>query len=230
MVFLGGPGSLKDSFLLDIHRGVLKAAKTYDCALAGGDTVRSKTLTLAAAVGGQLKGRYLARSTASSGDLLCVAGHVGDASAGLNALENRSKNMSRADQRALVRSFFYHQPMFSASKMLAAASSVTSLIDLSDSLFDSLEILCRDSHAGADVEIENIPVSREYARLGEKDKRLLEGGEDYSLLFTVKPSALLKLSKKLKFSVIGVVQPRAHGIKIHQRGRRLSSIAPFRHF
>lgn len=230
MITLGAPSSLKISFAKEFQAGLLDTARRYRCALAGGDTIRSRSLTMVAAVGGSLIGRRaLTRSGARPGDLVCVAGTIGDAAFGLRILSGKIR-MSASDARYFVRRFFQHEPMFKAGALLARERGVTALIDLSDSLRDTIEIISDASHVGVRVCVDDLPVSKRYARLFPNDASLLTGGEDYSLLFTLRSSALRRLRKKLNFRVIGRVTQVSEGISYFLKGRRIQPRASFEHF
>jgi thiamine-monophosphate kinase len=60
------------------------------------------------------------------------------------------------------------------------------MIDISDGLLQDLGHLCEESHVGAVIEAQTVPLSAGYrALLGERDLKLaLTGGEDYELLFS----------------------------------------------
>ena len=231
MIYLGAPGRTPVNFLSELQLGVKETALKYDCALAGGDTVKARDLSLVAAVGGDSFGqRPLLRSGAKPGDLLCVAGTVGDAAVGLRVLQGKLRGISPHDRTFFIRRFFQHEPMFRAGALLAEEPHVTSSIDLSDALKDSIEIIGDASKVGAQVFIENIPVSSSYRRVCSVGPSLLTGGEDYSLLFTLRAPALARLRKKLSFSVIGYVCPLSHGIRYLYRGRSLKAPKSFQHF
>lgn len=232
MIYLGAPGATSLKFLEELQRGTREAARRFDCALAGGDTVRAKDISLVAAVGGELAGkRALKRSGARPGDLLCVAGIVGDASIGLKLLDGKISVPSKTDAAHFVRSFFDPRPMFAAGAILSAENAVTSAIDLSDALKDSVEIICEASGRGARVNVDDVPVSAAYRRWFKLDASLLTGGEDYALLFTLQARALSRLRRRLTFSVIGRIVPRGHKVRYYRKGRT-SPLNPisFQHF
>ncbi len=231
MVYLGAPGATPLPFLNDLQHGVAEAAKKFRCALAGGDTVKASQLSLVAAVGGDLQGsRALRRSGARPGDLLCLAGVVGDALVGLKLLEGKIKIHSRPDAAYFVRRFFDHQPMFDAGAALAAEPAVTSAIDLSDALKDSVEILCEASGTGARVRLDSVPVSAAHRRWQGPSAALLTGGEDYALLFTLRAAALSRLRRKIPFAVIGRMTRKAQGLQYSLRGKPVAVPASFQHF
>ena len=230
LIYLGAPGSLSVSFLDDFYRGLRDVGDAASCAIAGGDTVRAKDLSMAAAVGARLSGRPLTRSGASAGDLVCVAGEVGDAAAGLAVLQGRARVRSRADAALFVRRFFRPRPQLEDGARLAAERGVTAALDLSDSLLETLQLLCAASGVGASIEISEVPVSAAYRRHAGVDARVLSGGEDYGLLFTLKRARAAALRRAVRFSVIGETVPARAGLRFHLNGRAIQPPAAFRHF
>jgi len=76
------------------------------------------------------------------------------------------------------------------------AAKVSAMIDLSDGLFMDLSRLCDESGTGARIYEERIPVSAEMrsaaAEMGLDPMTLaVSGGEDYELLFTAPPEAVV---------------------------------------
>lgn len=229
MIYLACPGGATWNFLSELQRGVNETARRFDCAVVGGDTVRAKDISLVSAVGGTLRGRALTRSGAKKGDLLCIAGTVGDASIGLNVLQKKI-HLKRNIAGYFIRRFFEVRPLFIEGEALSRASEVSSLIDLSDALKDTLDIVSAMSHVGFKLYIDQIPVSPHFAKHFKKDSRLLTGGEDYSLMFTVRASAAVKLRRALKFSVVGEVVSASQGISYFLKGKKIQAPASFQHF
>ena len=231
LVFLAAPAQMSTQFLSEFYAGVREAVGRFDCALVGGDTIRSQTLTLSAAVGGTLRSkRALTRAGASAGDFICVAGEVGDAERGLQVQLGKIKNIPNSAEQYFIRRFFDSTPLFSQGKILAQDKDVTSLLDLSDSLQESINILLRPQMLGCDINLNAVPVSPDYRKLFGALPSLLSGGEDYGLLFTAKNKAVQRLSKKMKFSVIGQVLSSKAGRTYFLNGRGIEAPPPFRHF
>lgn len=230
MTYLGAPGHLRADFLKDLYRGIHETAQAHDCALVGGDTVRAKDVSLVSAVGGELIGRPLTRAGAHPGDWICVAGTVGDAAIGLKILQKKIHVPSKKDAATFVRRFFKPAPLFGPAAILSQTRGVTSLIDLSDALRDTLEIVSEASGVGLWVDVSLVPVSKTLLRWFKKDPTLLSGGEDYSLLFTARSSALKSLKRRCDFSVIGRIQKKSQGIRYLFSGRPIKAPAYFQHF
>ena len=231
LVFLGGPKQLSSQFLMDFYKGVRDITRRTRCVLAGGDTVRSSALTLVAAVGGVLKSRRpLTRNGCHVGDFLCVTGSVGDAERGLKILLGHLKNLSSANEGYFIRRFFEVRPLFKEGAVLAEERDVTSLIDLSDSLQESVELLLARRKFGYTVDLGGIPTSPPYQKCFGALPSLMSGGEDYALLFTVRGRALKRLQKKLSFSVIGRVLKSSAGRHLLLNGRPMIPPRFFQHF
>jgi len=110
-----------------------------ECALvgatvAGGDIVRSDTLTIAVTALGDLEGRPpVTRAGARPGDLVMLIGWPGRAAAGLALLTAGDSGDPLADAHRRPR------PDYAAALALAGAGAVTSMIDVSDGLLADLE-------------------------------------------------------------------------------------------
>jgi len=232
LLFLGAPPGTKAKFLEEIFQGIQESARSFNCVVAGGDTVQSKVLTLVAAVGGELEGdRPLTRKGARAGDLLCLAGLVGDASLGLAVQKGRGPNLSPAQKKYFVKKFYKHLPMFAAGKILQKEKRVTALLDLSDPLDQSVRILARASKVGLEVNLERIPRSKFFQSLPRKPAFAEMGGEDYSLLFTARTEALTRLARSMRFAVIGKVLDFKKGVRFLLKGREMESFPlTFQHF
>ena len=179
---LAAPGGLPVRVLDELLAGLLREARTHRCPLVGGNlsAARETSLTLAAA-GAVERGRALTRRGARPGDRIFVTGTLGAA-----ALE-----LARAE-RGLGRVRRVAEPRLRAGRALVRLPGVGACIDVSDGLeADLAHLLGRG--LGAELETGRVPRPARFAaacaRLGLDPERLaLGGGEDYELLFTLRPS------------------------------------------
>jgi len=111
-----------------------------------------------------------------------------------------------------------------------AKIGIHSMIDVSDGLLQDLGHLLRASKAGAKLELDQIPISKEAYKMSKKNpkkalSRALTDGEDFELLFTISKHKWKKLQtswkKKFKTPVrsIGFVTNQENKILFLQNGR-----------
>ena len=189
------PKNLPQRWADDFLRGFLKLAKKFGVPLAGGDTAASPDGVLADIVvlGSLPEGTAVLRSGARGGDRLYVTGELGAASAALDRLVAGKKLRPRDNPR-----HFYPEPRIAVGRVLREKGIASAMIDLSDGLSTDLTHLCEESGGwGAVLDEASIPL----ATVGghEVDLRCaLHGGDDYELLFTVRPG------KKVPQRIAGV--------------------------
>jgi thiamine-monophosphate kinase len=204
-------GEWLDGFLAGLRR----AARFLGCLMAGGDTTRSEKILINVTVVGEVEaGRAVLRSGARAGDLLFVSGRLGEAELGLQQLR-RSKGRVTAEKAAL-RKHLYPRPRIALGRWLAEKRLASAMMDISDGLSTDLARMCASSGVGAVVEERAIPVVRGVS--GSEASRLgLHGGDDYELLFAVRPGRVAELKKS--FGGIGISWVGAIA-----KGRRVSVV------
>ncbi len=186
-----------------IYRGLEGGAKKYGVNLVGGETTRAKELFLNVALLGECRGyRPVLRSGARNGDLIFVTGRLG---------ATRAKKHLR------------FEPRLAEGQWLARHRLATSMMDLSDGLGADLPRLAKASGVGFQLESAAIPKAP-----GATLLQAINDGEDYELLFTIKPIHAETLKKKWPFAsplhCIGVVCPRG------RKSRAPSIVYGFDHF
>jgi thiamine-monophosphate kinase len=118
----------------------------------------------------------------------------------------RTAKLTRAE-RVLVARQILPTPRVEWGALLGESGLATSLIDLSDGLSSDLAHVCRESSVGARVDASLLPVepllkaaAADEALVLDEDEALafaLDGGEDFELLFTVRPRAVAKLPSEV---------------------------------
>lgn len=247
LVSVGIPEKIwKTKFVDRFYIGYLKLAKKYNVELIGGDVSKTPDkLVIDSIVLGEVeKGKAILRSTAQAGDLIYVTRELGGASAGLRLLEKkiRYEKLTPRWQKKLLLEQLQPFPYYNSKKFVDFA---TSMIDLSDGLSSDLAHICKSSQVGAKIYAEKIPIHQKLKHLSDKNikkflsKNLdildfaLHGGEDFELLFTIKPKDFEKFSKKIKgnFSLIGEITESVEMIELI-RNRKSEILEPkgYRHF
>jgi len=191
VVAIAAPADSPVSVLEGIADGLRDACETLapGCGVVGGDLSVSATLTIAVTAFGDLEGRApVLRSGAAPGDIVAVAGVLGEAAAALRLLFAEAIDASGRPDAALataLRSRTVAQlaptPPIAAGRA-AALARATAMLDLSDGLAIDSARLARASGVGIDFAM---------AALGDDPALTLGGGEDHSLLATFPPGVVL---------------------------------------
>jgi thiamine-monophosphate kinase len=166
---------------------LIRLAKKHGVTLAGGDTAESPNGILAdiIVVGTVPKGQAVLRSGARPGDRIYVSGELGGSAAAV--LQMKAKPKRKLNPRDYPR-HFYPEARLELGRILREKRLVTAMIDTSDGLSTDLAHICQESGVGAELAADSIPRARVGKPAREVDLDLaLHGGEDYELLFTVRP-------------------------------------------
>ena len=183
------PGELPQSWVRGFIRGLTKLAGQYGVALAGGDTAQSPGGILAdiIVVGAAPRGKAILRSNARPGDLIFVSGELGGSAAAVLRMEQKPRR--KVDPRDYPR-HFYPEPRIELGRILRERRLASAMIDTSDGLSTDLAHVCEESGVGAEIDAAAIPRARVGKPIRKVDLDLaLHGGEDYELLFTIRPGA-----------------------------------------
>jgi thiamine-monophosphate kinase len=208
------PDALGLDTLDGILDGLLALAARHRVAVVGGNITRTTgplaiDVTLTGSVG---RRRFLTRAGARAGDEIYVTGRVGDAAAGLRAL----RGQSTAGCEACVDRYLRPEPRVRAGMLLGRNRAATSCIDLSDGLADAVRQVAVASEVGMTIDRDALPIGDEarawHARAGSDPvEGAVTGGDDYELLFTVRPAhrgrlrGVLRQLGDLPVTRIGVV-------------------------
>lgn len=217
----------------EFYEGVYAACEKYGVDLVGGDTTSSqKGLIISlTAIGEVAPDKYVKRSTAKKGDLLCVSGDLGAAYVGLLFLEREKKIYieSPGVQPDLEESYVIGRLLKPEARKdiveFFAANEIvpTSMMDISDGLSSEILHICKDSNLGCVLYEEKIPVSEEMKKAAFKFEIdptacALSGGEDYELLFTIAQEEYDKLVLNEQISVVGYMTEPEQGAHIITKG------------
>lgn len=239
LVSVGIPEPLWSSKFLDrFYEGWHELARSFDVVLAGGDISRTPNkLVIDSIVGGSCAhGRSILRSGANVGDAIYVTGPLGAAAAGLRLL-NEGKRLrpdNSGPENNLIERQLKPRPRLEAGRSLAATDHVTSMLDLSDGLSSDLAQICRASSVGAVINADDLPFEAAVLDVaGSVDAMLdlvLNGGEDFELLFTAAPDLFSESAIEGLFR-IGQITAETGLIELVREGKR--EVLPpggYRHF
>jgi len=131
------------------------------------------------------------------------------------------------------------QPRIGWGIVLGEERLARAMIDISDGLSSDLFHLCQESNVGALIRSASIPIDKDVTKLCGRRALdplalALHGGEDFELLFTVRPNDVPRLPKRVDgvaISRIGEVTDEPEEIRIKEKNR-LWDLRPqgFEHF
>ncbi len=185
------------SWIDDFADGWAALACTNGIELIGGDTTRGP-LTISVTVLGEVDGQPLLRSAANAGDDLYVSGNLGEAAAGLALLQQRLNASGSATDRAqLVARLNRPQPRCGLG--LALGLHASAAIDVSDGLLSDAAHLLRASGLAATLDLGQLQPSPALAAViadpNAQQHCMLNGGDDYELLFTAPPGSAADIAR-----------------------------------
>jgi thiamine-monophosphate kinase len=190
LVGLAVPGDIDESWLRQFMAGFRAAARESGVALVGGDLSESATIMIAVTVTGRAM-RPVRRCGAKPGDGIFVSGTLGDAAGGLRLVEQGGIRGVVKAVKPLVAAFLDPRPRLELGALLARRRLASAMIDVSDGLSVDLAHICEESGVGAEVDAARVPISAALAHMAMDPLSLaLNGGEDFELLFTVRPEKI----------------------------------------
>ena len=206
LITLGISKKISVSFLDQLYKGIHKVCMLYNVELFGGDTVSSPSsffinITI---LGEAKRGKLFTRKGAKKGDMIFTTGTLGDSSLGLKILSNKQLKCSSKSRKHLLKKHLHPTPRLKESQLLTRSTcKITSMIDISDGLVQDLQHICKQSGTGALIYEEKLPQSRTFSKVCSENNLeslplILNGGEDYELLFTLPSDGVKNLYRQFK--------------------------------
>jgi thiamine-monophosphate kinase len=225
--------------LEEFYLGVQIACEKYGVDLVGGDTCSSqKGLVISVTAIEVAPDKFIKRSTAESGDLICVSGDLGAAFLGLTLMEREKKiflenpqvqpNLENEDY--IVGRLLKPDARKDIIELLEQMDvKPTAMMDISDGLSSEVLHLCKQSELGCRIYEDKIPLHEATKAAAFKfglDATVcaLNGGEDYELIFTMKQSDYDKITLQEEISVIGYMCDKEEGTKLITKGGNTHNI------
>lgn len=233
-ISLGLSNRISLEALNEFYEGVYAACNHYGVDLVGGDTTTSLKgfIISVTAIGEVSPDKFVKRSTAQKGDLLCVSGDLGAAYIGLLFMEREKKiflespgvqpdlegetyvigRLLKPEARKDIIDFFAE-----------AEITPTAMMDISDGLSSEILHICKQSNTGCILYEEKIPVAEQTKLAAYKFEIdptacALSGGEDYELLFTIPQDDYEKIKDHPHITPIGYITEADKGANIITKG------------
>lgn len=228
LVGFSAPAELPTAWVMEFTAGLREECAAAGVALLGGDTTRSRDITVAVTVLGTLDGRPpVRRSGARPGDVVALIGRTGWAAAGLVVLGRGFRS-----PRAVVEAQRVPQVPYGAG-VLANEAGATAMIDVSDGLLADLGHIATASGVIVDLSTSAFdipdPLRAVSAATGTDPLALiLTGGEDHALAATYPTAAAVPES----WRIVGSVRETAEGEgpQVQVDGATWEGAAGFDHF
>ena len=215
--------------------GFFELAEREGVALVGGDTTRgpmSMTVTIHGTV---VPEHALRRDAARVGDVIAVSGTLGDAAAGLRALQQNSTAYQWPELRGRL-----DRPTPRLALGCHLAGRAHAAIDISDGLLADLGHTLVASRVGASLQLDALPTSEALRKAMpdavQRHPLQYQGGDDYELLFTLSETEWRSLQteaqrQRWQVTAIGRVEA-ARGLRLFLSGQvvELPTRAGWDHF
>jgi len=193
------PPETPASWMRDFMRALSRECALFKVPLAGGNLARSGKVHLSmTVVGAARKGRILARSGGKPGDLIFSLGALGTARAGFELYYGPARRLRGRFRTQLEAAFWKPTPLLAQGAALSGKRLASAMLDNSDGLYKSVCFLAAACGCGAEINFGPeccSPDLKAYCAVRKKDWRnyILDGGEDYGLVFAVPPAREKKL-------------------------------------
>jgi thiamine-monophosphate kinase len=226
------PDSLDIATLDGVVDGLTGLAARQRVALVGGNITRTPGPLVidVTATGSVHPRRILRRAGARPGDEVYVTGTLGEAAVGLRYLQQNPAPGAEHAVASCVQRYLRPEPRVRAGLLLGRNRVASSCIDLSDGLADGVRHVAAASGVGIAIDEAAIPVRDDmrmwHARLGGNAvEDAWTAGDDYELLFTVRPAhrgRLRGVTNMLRAPItrIGVVTRERDLVVRHAAGTR----------
>ena len=210
-----------------LYEGIYAACDHYGVDLVGGDTTASRSgLAISITAIGEAKKEQISyRSGAKENDILCVTGDLGAALVGLQILEREKQVfLANPDMKPDLEKYTIvtGRQLRPDARMdivheLAEMEIVpTSMMDISDGLASEIFHICKASGVGATIYEDKLPIDKQTFDTAvelnlDPITCVLNGGEDYELLFTIDQKDFAKLGKHPDIHFIGHITKASEG-------------------
>jgi thiamine-monophosphate kinase len=171
--------------------GLLALAAVHNVSVVGGNISRTPGPMMVdiTAIGSVKPRRVMIRTGARPGDGVYVTGTIGNGSVGLHSLQAPRGPAPWTCQEQYLRP----QPRVRAGMLLGRNRAASACMDTSDGLADAVRQIAEASNVGITLDGRALPIADEVRRWHDAQgvntlDAAVSGGDDYELLFTVRPA------------------------------------------
>jgi thiamine-monophosphate kinase len=212
----------------ELYQGINAACENYKVDLVGGDTTTSLTglVISITAIGRVSKEQVVYRKTAQTNDLVCVTGDLGGALLGLQTLEREKQEfLANPEMQPQLddKDYIVHRILKPEARMDVIHQFKDldllpkAMIDISDGLASELMHICKSSGVGVRIYEDKLPIDKTTYDTAlefglDPTTCVLNGGEDYELLFTIDQKDFSKVKNHPDITVIGHIVEQKEGL------------------
>jgi thiamine-monophosphate kinase len=232
------PDALEVTVVDGMLDGLLALAAVHNVSVVGGNISRTPGPMVVdiTAIGSVKPRRVMVRTGARPGDGVYVTGTIGEGSVGLHSLQVPRGHPPLTCQEQYLRP----QPRVRAGMLLGRNRAASACMDTSDGLVDAVRQIAEASNVGIALDGAALPIADEVRRWNDAQgvstlDAAVSGGDDYELLFTVRPAHRGRLRGvrrnlgDLVITHIGMVT-KGHELSIRTDGEERSLPEGFEHF
>ncbi len=193
---VGLPRGFGGQELKQLHAGLVRSGRMFDCELIGGDITKwqgdAERLAICVTMLSVPSGYHepVRRNGAKAGDVICVTGLLGGSLAG----------------RHLT-----FVPRVNEALAITKTAQVNAMMDITDGLSTDLNRICIQSGVGALVDAARLPISAAAQKAIDPAAAALNDGEDFELLMTMRPQEFEKLAEMKTVSITCIGEITAEG-------------------
>jgi thiamine-monophosphate kinase len=194
LIFPKNTDHLKDH-IKDLYKGFNEACTRWHFPIIGGDLSGGAQWAIGITLIGKtpIDSRCLKRKGAQSGDKLWVSGLPGKSAAGLDVLRKWGRKAAPPEYKDLLEAHIRPQPRIELGERLRENPEIHAMMDLSDGLSKDCRTLAFENDLGIILNIDSSLIPNIMIVLGGKIQKeplewMIDGGEEYELLFAASPS------------------------------------------
>ncbi|MGD8780137.1 MAG: thiamine-phosphate kinase [Ignavibacteria bacterium] len=202
---IGIPKNTEIPWLDAFFNGIKNLADETNTLLLGGDTTKSidRLVINIVVVGKAENSKIKYRSAAKPGNVICVTENIGDSGGGLKIILENLEDKSDEDICHLIKAHHKPRPHLKEGQWLSAKAGVNAMIDVSDGIDSDIRRIMEQSHIGAKVNLEDVPISSSLKRISGKFnwdpyEIAAVSGEDYCLLVTIDKEKYTDIAESFK--------------------------------
>lgn len=216
--------NIDHDWLASFSQSLFELLDAHNVALIGGDTTKGDLSITLTAHGFIPQGKGLFRHNAQVGDAIFVSGSLGDSATGLELLLNQSQQAENPHHHFLLARHLRPTARVELGQALTEYSRCA--IDISDGLLADLGHILSRSGCGAEIWVENLPLSdtlQQTYPIEQAELFALTGGENYELCFTVPQQAVAAVEEiakqlNLRCSHIGKITSDMGQVRLLKNG------------